>query len=857
MAGKKHLWILGGMVWILLLEMGMLWKIRPELSRISGDIAMSAHMTCYVVDETEKNPVFYEVNKDGKILRFFRDTSGKGRIFYITWTEEGVYYLKQENSAQKKDKYGIYRMDQKWEKVRQIGRLEVEAGSRIVEMETAGAEMYIAVLEEDATKLSLYQFNRKEEKAVEPERTQRVEAGEETSFTDGAYWEDNIYVLTDSGTMETIDGGERKEEKTGVTWLAGTRAGILFEDYPERNLCMKGSAGLKKNPGLAQAVQADAMSQKAFWTLQRTSSDRSILNFTQNKKNTAVTELSMGVINYLSMRKCAVLLTALLGAAGWMLLSGAAGILLGRPPLWIKAGLIALGIQVLSGAAAPGNGDTDQWEELALLWGKREIVRLEQEIAGFPQPEVLRQKEHLALLRTEVQQEEKIKITSMVIYAENGSGYIISAPDKAYGYDFSKLCSKKTLVAVVRAADEGQSACVTEGGSSGYTAAVIPLGDRIAADTFLVVQARHLPGTETLWQKYGVPIWILGDSILLGIACFILFHPVKKFARAVGRITEGGQEKIPVSGSRELEQAWNSVRRLLFQRERERYEAEQNIRSCSRFIPEYFLQLMGKECMDQLVPGEVKMAAGGFIQIYLGDFKDVPKAAYGAQISRLMELFQQEREEKAGVLFPEGNRLGSMRMVYENMPEAALQDAINVWKRINSTRDTGEQLNPLFLLHCGSCMCGVTGTGRQMIPFAVSKELERLEEIAEQFQKNGIRMAVTEEMRFCLKPEQECRYVGYLREDEKKYRFYEVLEVYQEEEKLRRCRMREKFEASIELFYQNDFYLARLGFSEVLKECPKDRLAVWYLFACERMFHGDPGAEQAHDLFAGETGGKG
>lgn len=826
---------------MVLLTAVMLWNKRPELSRISGEIAMSANMTCYVVDETEKYPVFYEINKDGKILRFFRDTSEKGRIFCITWTEDGICYLKQESGTKNVDTYGIYLLEEASGKIRYRGRLELEAGSRLAEMGTEGEKMYAAVMEKARTKLSIYQWNRDEDKKIQPKLIKSLEAGEGEHFTDGACWKEKIYGLTESGTMISAE-----KETSGVTWLTGTRAGIFFEVYPERELCITGDTGTKKYQGQEQAVSADAMSQKAFWTIQKTSGDSCFLNLNQNKKDTRVTELHMAAADYLSMQKWAVLLTAGLGAVGWLVIFGIVRILAGKPPLWIKAVTAVLAVQVLAagGAAAFHKEKGGELETLALLWGKREIERMEQEIPGFLDVKVLKQEENRARLSIPDFYEESIKISSMVIYAENEKGYIISAQDQAYGYEIGKLYGKNILDAAVRAADEGKAECAAAEGDSRYAAAVLPLGEKIAADTFLIVHAEYLPDTETFRQTYGVLLFALADSMLLGAVCVLLLHPVKRFAGIVNRIAEGKQEEIPDSHSRELGQAWHSVQVLLFQRERERHESDQKIRSCRRFVPEHFPELMEKNSLDEIVPGEVKKTEGGFLLIYLGD---------GTQTGRLMKLFEQEREQKAGVLFPEGSRLDGLRMVYENMPKAAVQDAIGVWKRINSAWDTDRALNPLFLLHAGSCMCGVAGTGRQVIPFAASAELDWLSEAAKQFRENGVRMAVTEEMRSCLKPEQEYRYVGCIRAGEREYRFYEVLEVFPEKEKQRRSRTKEKFEASIALFYQNDFYLARLGFSEVLKECPKDRLAVWYLFACERMFHGEPGAEQNHNLFADGT----
>ncbi|MBO7335516.1 MAG: hypothetical protein J6U42_01105, partial [Lachnospiraceae bacterium] len=45
-------------------------------------------------------------------------------------------------------------------------------------------------------------------------------------------------------------------------------------------------------------------------------------------------------------------------------------------------------------------------------------------------------------------------------------------------------------------------------------------------------------------------------------------------------------------------------------------------------------------------------------------------------------------------------------------------------------------------------------------------------------------------------------------------------------------------EKALELYYASDFYLARNLFAEVVKECPEDLVARWYLFKCEGMLDG-------------------
>ena len=61
-----------------------------------------------------------------------------------------------------------------------------------------------------------------------------------------------------------------------------------------------------------------------------------------------------------------------------------------------------------------------------------------------------------------------------------------------------------------------------------------------------------------------------------------------------------------------------------------------------------------------------------------------------------------------------------------------------------------------------------------------------------------------------------------------------MLDAYPVNERQKRAAMLEVFQKALNLFYQDDFYLARSQFMEVLKECPSDEVAKWYVFLCEK-----------------------
>ena len=81
------------------------------------------------------------------------------------------------------------------------------------------------------------------------------------------------------------------------------------------------------------------------------------------------------------------------------------------------------------------------------------------------------------------------------------------------------------------------------------------------------------------------------------------------------------------------------------------------------------------------------------------------------------------------------------------------------------------------------------------------------------------------------------------------FKLYEILDVFSSAEKALRLSLNEKFQEAVQLFYKNDFYLARNLFSAILKADPEDGIARWYLFASERFFNSGKPEEAVYNLF--------
>ena len=153
--------------------------------------------------------------------------------------------------------------------------------------------------------------------------------------------------------------------------------------------------------------------------------------------------------------------------------------------------------------------------------------------------------------------------------------------------------------------------------------------------------------------------------------------------------------------------------------------------------------------------------------------------------------------------------------------------------------DENAQFVSGFLYH-EEFIYGVAGVSSQSLCYITSPNTRELEEYAVWFSGMRIPLVLTETV---AKREDagQLRYIGFinLSPDNRQIKLYEAIDA--ESARLRQLKLttRGKFEETMELFYSKEYYLARNQFSEILKECPEDSLAKWYLFESERYLNGE------------------
>lgn len=306
---------------------------------------------------------------------------------------------------------------------------------------------------------------------------------------------------------------------------------------------------------------------------------------------------------------------------------------------------------------------------------------------------------------------------------------------------------------------------------------------------------------------------------------------------------------------------WTALERMCRKLRVQKYRYDETVEYLYRYAPRNFEQLFDKENIQEIGVGETRQ-----LPVTLGIISVIDRETllagrtqnqYMQHVNRLMELLFSQQKSDQAVFLQDGSSLENIKVVFPGEKEsvaAALQYSIECMEALLLQTEIQYDTAPFILLHTASVSCGLSGASRQVYPYVTSLEMESLGRYAGRFRESGLRLVVTEETWQLVREHAEGRYIGYVVSFDRKYTFrlYEVFDACPQPQKLARLKNRGRFAQALELFYNNDLYLARSAFADVLKECPDDGISGWYVFACDKMFNEEETAEKRYELFGRE-----
>ena len=438
------------------------------------------------------------------------------------------------------------------------------------------------------------------------------------------------------------------------------------------------------------------------------------------------------------------------------------------------------------------------------------------------------------------------------VIALRGSGaVVVLSGEYPYGTSAqSALSSKET--AIVNSAIKGDaegfttresgrriSVCAAPINSNGITVAV--LLSRIPADIgYESVMEFAKPIAAILCLMY------VATMLVANLFLRYALSPVAELTKQMRDVSDGKLAANEIIGRNdELGQLHDAMQEMCAGLSIRDYEVNSIIRSYKRFIPTGLHQLLDRASVMEVSFSDSNSLTG-CVSLYSVNNREAARSAMNddAFVDFVSDCFSSLYDQVTahrGQMLANGFDLNSIPVYYPIKPIDALNAGLGL---IGETERKGSDISPDYfqMLHHTTFMYGIAGVEDRVFPFFSSGEIEFLNDYSDKFHALGVPMVATDAyMKHTDGLHGRSRYIGFVNSADGKYSYklYEMLDAYSDVERARRVRYDQQFQDAIRLFYSSDFYLARNQFSTLLKNCPNDGIARWYLFACEQAFNSD------------------
>lgn len=283
--------------------------------------------------------------------------------------------------------------------------------------------------------------------------------------------------------------------------------------------------------------------------------------------------------------------------------------------------------------------------------------------------------------------------------------------------------------------------------------------------------------------------------------------------------------------------------------------------SCGRFVPDYILRALGRKSILEVQAGDSCELDGAMAVLNLhnlGNVEKKEKEKLLKLLSRISEAVSESARQWGGELIVNDCRFNELRVLFQEKDESCVQYAEELTSVLCSseklTGQLGEKPDCTILIGTEHMLCGVAGGEKADTPFLISPDMDHLCTVGVCFAGTGVQIVITREINDRLREPYQSRYIGFIRERKgnDQLELFELLPPSQTEENQMKRRNCGIFEKGLQAFYDGDFYTARAVFSAIVKSCPQDGIAKWYLFASDR-YYSSPGERIYFELFGADA----
>ena len=371
--------------------------------------------------------------------------------------------------------------------------------------------------------------------------------------------------------------------------------------------------------------------------------------------------------------------------------------------------------------------------------------------------------------------------------------------------------------------------------------------DNAADDLALVAICKNTTVTQNYntsmkWLRVlFIVIFVIG-SILLFIALYLQHLDLKRFSKALKGLALGQpKEDTPKEVARDMRELWQCYGELTQRIEEINYEKFRIFEAYYRFAPKGIEKIMGRESIFDVGIGDLATVSGAVALLTIDKDREFEhKVQSLSSIITTMEKYAMQ--ENDAMLVSRDQALSNVRFL-------VLKESAEMISQIVQFIYSGSLLGIdgwSVLVYRDVLTYGVAGSKSQSLTYIDSDFSREMDPYAEWFRKMGVPLVVTERV---VKSGDvgEKRYVGCARFSggENRVEFYEILDAYPATTRQLMLINRTKFEETLQMYYQRNFYLARNQFMEILKDCPEDGIVKWYIFECEKYMNGEGDLSQS------------
>lgn len=418
---------------------------------------------------------------------------------------------------------------------------------------------------------------------------------------------------------------------------------------------------------------------------------------------------------------------------------------------------------------------------------------------------------------------------------------------------------QETGVKLIESSIKKQSA-VGEKTGNGTLLLAVTDKTRIAPVYAMLVNVSEKPVHDS-FQRLKLQYFLFGllflaaGMALTGVVLAFQEQEIRKMIQVVGQVADGRKswDDLKVSKgslfreSNEMHTLQSGLWQIASNIEWMNYSQYRVLQAYYRFAPKQIEKILNRQSILDVGPLDKINTEGTLAFVSFSVDETLPERDYLRQMNRNYALLGEIRKEYDGIIISGNSDLSVIQLMFHEETRKALQFGIKLVTRENTDDTVGQAF---LLLHKTAFVYGVAGDEEQAFTYVHSNEMKVLENYIDDLRQMGVRMVVTDYVHEVIENDAVTRYIGYIENGDYNFNLYEVLDAHSADERQKRLDLKSKFQKALSLFYKSDFYLARNLFSEVLRICPSDEVAKWYLFLCENSLNSENADRQSFALFA-------